>query len=104
MLNSVYVALTLVSFGFLLGSLLDKKIIAKAVMAGIACSIFVTLSMASFQVEVVNCDGTACKQINLNYQENAYLFYGATIVSGILSLIFSFLPFTKYFKVEVNDI
>lgn len=94
MILSIYLVLCIAAFGFLFGSLFNEGIIRKVILAGIAIPLFVAVSIASLDIEIVQCTDTACTLQQYVYDDLAFLFNGMVYLSIIIT--FGLIAFAVY--------
>ena len=91
MLESVYITFIIITFTILVISFFTEKYIAKSFLAALSIILFVVLAFSSAQVEILTCTSTACTTQNLFYEENIWFFWGMSMFSAVMLIVYVFL-------------
>ncbi|KKK77500.1 hypothetical protein LCGC14_2852990, partial [marine sediment metagenome] len=81
-----------------------EKYIAKSFLAALSIILFVVLAFSSAQVEILTCTSTACTTQNLFYEENIWFFWGMSMFSAVMLIVYVFLAISVALTGEKGEL
>ena len=103
MLESMFLSLTAVAslcliLSATIGNEKATKTISKIILSGTAVALFCVLAISTVNIEILYCDSTSCSATPIFYGSYGYIFWGLSIISGLVMFILTIFLILDIYK------